>query len=170
MIVKKYLIRNLLNLSVFFVFSNVYAEPSDITTIEQVERIATDSGFGGYIGVGTTSIKQKGDANYAEVQNLGDNKIDVGQDGTEQESRTFIIGDGNLVNVTQMGYSNENMTFMDGGNNRVDLLQSGNNDNSNITIQGDNNVVTVTQSGDNLNYTLNFNGNDAGLTIIQREM
>lgn len=170
MIVKKYLTRSLLNLSIFLVFTNVYAEPSDMTTIEQVEYIATDSGFGGYIGVSTTSIKQKGDANYAETENLGDNKIDVGQDGTQQESRAFITGDGNLVDVTQVGYKNESMTLVNGGNNKVDLLQSGNNDNSNITIEGSNNVINVTQSGDNLNYTLNFNGNNAGLTIIQRGM
>ncbi len=81
MIAKKYLMRSLLNLSLFFVFSDVYADPSDVATIEQV---ATDSFYDGYTGIRTTVIKQEGDTNYAEVSNLGNNKIDVGQYGTLQ--------------------------------------------------------------------------------------
>jgi hypothetical protein len=170
MIARKYLIRSLLNLSLFFVFQDVYAEQNDVATIEQVEYVVTDSGFNGYTGISSTAIKQEGDANYAEISNLGNNKVDVGQYGTLQESRAFVIGDGNLISVTQVGFNNDSVTLVDGENNKVDLLQSGNGDSSNITIEGSNNVTTVTQSGDNLSFTLNYNGNNAGLTIIQHGM
>ena len=159
---------SLLNLGLFFVFADVYAEPNnDVATIEQV---ATDSFFGGYTGISATAIKQEGDANYAEVSNLGNNKIDVGQYGTLQESRAFVIGDGNLVSVTQAGISNNSVTLVDGGDNKVDLLQSGNGNSLNTTIEGNNNVITASQIGDNLGYTLNLNGNNVGLTIIQHGM